>query len=105
MSQHGRRSPTPILLISYETFRLHSTVLHSGKVGLVICDEVRVQILSPQDISMNRTLSPVSNATFVYLTTSLMRTPHYSGHFYLTQYLIPLSLSLALMIGSSTEEQ
>lgn len=41
MSQHGRRTPTPILIISYETFRLHSAVLHSGKVGLVICDEVR----------------------------------------------------------------
>ncbi|CAI8028357.1 DNA repair and recombination protein RAD54-like [Geodia barretti] len=39
MCQHGRRSPTPILIISYETFRLHSPVLHRGKVGLVICDE------------------------------------------------------------------
>lgn len=39
MCQHGRRAVTPILIISYETFRVHATVLHSGKVGLVICDE------------------------------------------------------------------
>ena len=39
MCQHGRRMATPILIISYETFRLHATVLHSGKVGVVICDE------------------------------------------------------------------
>ncbi|XP_034036067.1 DNA repair and recombination protein RAD54-like [Thalassophryne amazonica] len=37
--QHGRRVPCPILIISYETFRLHADVLHKGKVGLVICDE------------------------------------------------------------------
>jgi len=40
MSQHGLRIPTPILIISYETFRLHAGVLHKGTVGLVICDEV-----------------------------------------------------------------
>ncbi|XP_002130103.2 DNA repair and recombination protein RAD54-like isoform X1 [Ciona intestinalis] len=39
MSQHGRRVGLPILLISYETFRLHAKVLHKGKIGLVICDE------------------------------------------------------------------
>ncbi|XP_078527823.1 DNA repair and recombination protein RAD54-like isoform X1 [Lissotriton helveticus] len=39
MSQHGSRVPTPILIISYETFRLHAEVLHKGSVGLVICDE------------------------------------------------------------------
>ncbi|XP_072246375.1 DNA repair and recombination protein RAD54-like [Leuresthes tenuis] len=39
ISQHGLRVPTPILIISYETFRLHADVLHKGKVGLVICDE------------------------------------------------------------------
>lgn len=36
----GGRNPHPILIISYETFRLHSTVMHKGEVGLVICDEV-----------------------------------------------------------------
>lgn len=39
VSQH-LRVVTPILIISYETFRLHAEVLHRGKVGLVICDEV-----------------------------------------------------------------
>ncbi|KAF5909390.1 DNA repair and recombination protein RAD54-like, partial [Clarias magur] len=39
ISQQGLRVPTPILIISYETFRLHADVLHKGKVGLVICDE------------------------------------------------------------------
>ena len=40
MNQKGRRVSNPILIISYETFRLHATVLHRGEVGLVICDEV-----------------------------------------------------------------
>lgn len=35
----GRRCCQPILIISYETFRLHTSVLHSGDIGLVICDE------------------------------------------------------------------
>ncbi|XP_077981865.1 DNA repair and recombination protein RAD54-like [Glandiceps talaboti] len=39
MNQRGSRIPHPILIISYETFRLHSAVLHRGSVGLVICDE------------------------------------------------------------------
>lgn len=29
----------PILIISYETFRLHAHVLHQNEVGLVLCDE------------------------------------------------------------------
>ncbi|XP_052774234.1 DNA repair and recombination protein RAD54-like isoform X2 [Mya arenaria] len=39
MSQRGRRVCNPVLIISYETFRLHASVLHHGEVGLVICDE------------------------------------------------------------------
>ncbi|XP_065657534.1 DNA repair and recombination protein RAD54-like isoform X2 [Hydra vulgaris] len=39
MSQQQIRAPTPILIISYETFRLHTDVLHRSPVGLVICDE------------------------------------------------------------------
>ncbi|XP_077391460.1 DNA repair and recombination protein RAD54-like [Festucalex cinctus] len=39
ISQRGLRVPTPILIISYETFRLHADVLHKGQVGLIICDE------------------------------------------------------------------
>lgn len=30
---------TPILIISYETFRLHAEVLYKSEIGLVICDE------------------------------------------------------------------
>ena len=39
MSQRGRRAATPILIISYETFRLHANLLHGQGVGLAICDE------------------------------------------------------------------
>lgn len=39
MQQQGRRNPNPILIISYETFRLHAHVMHKGSVGIVICDE------------------------------------------------------------------
>ncbi|XP_071508468.1 DNA repair and recombination protein RAD54-like [Diadema antillarum] len=39
MMQQGRRCPNPILIISYETFRLHAAVLHRGQAGMVICDE------------------------------------------------------------------
>jgi DNA repair and recombination RAD54-like protein len=35
----GRRCVNPVLIISYETFRLHADVLHSGEIGLIICDE------------------------------------------------------------------
>ncbi|XP_050568202.1 DNA repair and recombination protein RAD54-like isoform X1 [Cygnus atratus] len=39
MNQRGVRVPSPILIISYETFRLHAEALQKGSVGLVICDE------------------------------------------------------------------
>ncbi|KAJ7325361.1 DNA repair and recombination protein RAD54-like [Desmophyllum pertusum] len=39
MSQQRKRTAYPVLIISYETFRLHASVLQSGPVGLVICDE------------------------------------------------------------------
>ncbi|TKR93524.1 hypothetical protein L596_007960 [Steinernema carpocapsae] len=39
MSYIGSRSPIPVIIISYETFRLHCAVLHRSEVGLVICDE------------------------------------------------------------------
>ncbi|XP_038067942.1 DNA repair and recombination protein RAD54-like [Patiria miniata] len=39
LTQKGRRILNPILIISYETFRLHAETLHRGSVGLVICDE------------------------------------------------------------------
>lgn len=39
VAQNGQRVPTPILIISYETFRLHAKILHRSDVGLVVCDE------------------------------------------------------------------
>lgn len=33
------RVATPVLIISYETFRIYSKILHSSEVGLVLCDE------------------------------------------------------------------
>ncbi|XP_073974133.1 DNA repair and recombination protein RAD54-like okr isoform X2 [Rhodnius prolixus] len=38
-SPSGRRNTHPVLIISYETFRIHSKMLHSSPVGLVLCDE------------------------------------------------------------------
>lgn len=39
MQAQGSRITNNILIISYETFRLHVSVLHKGSVGLIICDE------------------------------------------------------------------
>lgn len=39
MGTYGRRPANPVLIISYETFRLHAHVLHKSEVGLVLCDE------------------------------------------------------------------
>ncbi|KAJ8956304.1 hypothetical protein NQ318_015040 [Aromia moschata] len=33
------RTAIPVLIISYETFRMHADVLHSSEIGLVLCDE------------------------------------------------------------------
>jgi DNA repair and recombination RAD54-like protein len=40
MNTYGRRPVNPILIISYETLRLHIEVLQNGEFGLMICDEV-----------------------------------------------------------------
>jgi len=42
MSQIGTRIGTPVIIISYETFRLYADILHEREIGLVICDEVCV---------------------------------------------------------------
>ncbi|GBP89730.1 DNA repair and recombination protein RAD54-like [Eumeta japonica] len=34
-----KRVATPVLIISYETFRIYSKILNSSEVGLVLCDE------------------------------------------------------------------
>ena len=39
MNTFGRRPHNPVLIISYETFRLHCQVLHTSEVGLLLCDE------------------------------------------------------------------
>ncbi|KAJ8968016.1 hypothetical protein NQ314_002520 [Rhamnusium bicolor] len=33
------RTAIPVLIISYETFRMHASILHKGEIGLVLCDE------------------------------------------------------------------
>ena len=40
MADSRIRAAAPVLIISYETFRLYDKILHSGEVGMVICDEV-----------------------------------------------------------------
>ena len=55
MQQKGRRVCNPILIISYETFRLHSAVLHKGEVGLVICDEVGYKDMVTTELSRVKT--------------------------------------------------
>lgn len=38
MQTQGRMA-IPLLIISYETFRMHAEILHSREIGLVMCDE------------------------------------------------------------------
>ncbi|XP_060534164.1 DNA repair and recombination protein RAD54-like [Cylas formicarius] len=37
--QSQGRTAIPVLIISYETFRMHADILHSSEIGLVLCDE------------------------------------------------------------------
>ncbi|VDM54624.1 unnamed protein product [Angiostrongylus costaricensis] len=39
MTDGRMRAATPVLIISYETFRLYAKILHSSEIGMVICDE------------------------------------------------------------------
>lgn len=39
MANKQLRSGTPVLIISYETFRNYATILNSSEVGMVLCDE------------------------------------------------------------------
>lgn len=39
MANQSSRCGAPVLIISYETFRLYSSILNSSEVGMVICDE------------------------------------------------------------------
>lgn len=47
MSQIGKRVATPVIIISYETFRLYTDILHRNEIGIVICDEVRSFVCNP----------------------------------------------------------
>lgn len=40
MASQSQRTGTPVLILSYETFRLYSHILNSSEVGLLLCDEV-----------------------------------------------------------------
>ncbi|KAI2663215.1 DNA repair and recombination protein RAD54-like [Labeo rohita] len=64
--QHGMRVPTPILIISYETFRLHAEVLHKGKVGLVICDEALNAMNAQRRVLISGT--PIQNDLLEYFS-------------------------------------
>lgn len=39
MANQSSRSGAPIVIISYETFRMHAEILNSSPVGMVLCDE------------------------------------------------------------------
>lgn len=39
ISNMSVRMGTPVLVISYETFRIYSEILNRSEVGIVICDE------------------------------------------------------------------
>lgn len=39
MANKAVRSGTPVLIISYETFRIYSGILNASEVGMVLCDE------------------------------------------------------------------
>ena len=58
---------------------------HVTKPSLVLW----VWLITMVTQQQNRTLSSVPNDIFVYLTTSEMRTPQYSGHFNLAIQLCP----------------
>jgi DNA repair and recombination RAD54-like protein len=46
MTSCGRQQMHSVLVISYETFRLHAHVINRHEVGLVVCDEVAPSIHS-----------------------------------------------------------
>lgn len=41
MANKSSRCGSPVLIISYETFRLYSHILNAAEVGMVLCDEGR----------------------------------------------------------------
>lgn len=45
MANKSSRCGCPVMIISYETFRLYSHILNASEVGLVLCDEVGKYLL------------------------------------------------------------
>lgn len=41
MANKSQRSGCPVLIISYETFRIYAEILNAAEIGLVLCDEVK----------------------------------------------------------------
>lgn len=39
MASQSQRTGTPVLIISYESFRIYSNILNDSEVGLLLCDE------------------------------------------------------------------
>lgn len=39
MANQSQRSGTPVLILSYETFRIYASTLNNSEVGLLLCDE------------------------------------------------------------------
>lgn len=50
MQTYGGRPINPVLIISYETFRLYTHILHNSEIGLVLCDEVIDIFLNNREI-------------------------------------------------------
>lgn len=40
MASQSQRSGPPVLILSYETFRIYANILNASEVGLLLCDEV-----------------------------------------------------------------
>lgn len=39
MASQSRRTGSPVLIISYESFRMYSKILNDSEVGMLLCDE------------------------------------------------------------------
>ena len=83
-------------MVSCNHFQEH-TLPNTYKIFVetFLCTMYRISPSLYQDTSemrtpINRTLSSVPNATFVYLTTSEIRTPHYSGYCLICPNIVPI---------------
>jgi len=44
MANQGQRCSAPVLIISYETFRIYANILNGSTIGMVLCDEVNIKL-------------------------------------------------------------